>query len=62
MRQTERVTRTTPISKAPIATFLPSLGLRELPGLDPDPENLVAAGIFNFVAPSAPPSQVGRVH
>ena len=55
----ERVTRVTPVAKAPIEAMLASLNLGVQNSIDPDPENLVAVGTFTYTPQGQQPQQVG---
>ena len=56
----ERVTRVTPVAKAPIEAMLASLNLGVQNSIDPDPENLVAVGTFTYTPQGQQPQQVGE--
>lgn len=56
----ERVTRVTPVAKAPLEALLGSLNLGVQRDLDPDPENIVAVATFNYAPLAQPPQQARR--
>eukprot|EP00884_Botryococcus_braunii_P018832 jgi/Botrbrau1/5632/Bobra.55_1s0021.1 len=58
MKVGERVTRVTPLAKAALEQLLGGLSLGVQTDLDPDPENIVAVGTFNFVPLGQAPQQV----
>lgn len=59
----DRVTRSSPLSRGAVSAVLAALRLADLQGFDPQHDNAVAAGSFCFSPPGAPPQQVGdRMH
>ncbi|KAK9841331.1 hypothetical protein WJX74_004023 [Apatococcus lobatus] len=54
----ERITRTLQLSKPAVEKLILDMGLGPQPGLDPSPDNLVAAATFCFAPPGQQPQQV----
>ncbi|BDA41202.1 AP-2 complex subunit alpha-1 [Coccomyxa sp. Obi] len=54
----ERVSRITPVTRAPLEALLTSLNLGVQQGIDPDPDNLVAVATFSYTPPGGQPQQV----
>ena len=53
----ERVSRITPVARAPMEALLTSLNLGVQHGIDPDADNLVAVATFSYMAPGSQPQQ-----
>ena len=54
----ERVTRITPVARAPMDALLTSLNLAVQHGIDPDPDNAVAVATFAYQDAAGNPQQV----
>lgn len=60
LKMGERVSRITPVTRAPLEALLSSLNLGVQSGIDPDAENLVAVATFSYTAPGGQPQQARR--
>ena len=54
----ERITRILPVSKPAIEKLMTDMGLAPQPGLDPSPDNIVAAATFCYGPPGQQSQQV----
>ena len=58
----ERVTRITPVARAPMDALLTSLNLAVQQGIDPDLDNAVAVATFAYQDAEGRPKQVRSLH